>query len=206
MPVYSVYLSNAGAPAPGLTPVWNALVRESDAAAQSQPSITAVAGGFYKFTATIPASEVWLGIIDGTATLPAADRYVPIRLAAEDVFVDAAVSAVPGSTWDVLQAGTPVADSMKTLVRDIIAPDGNSAAINAAAVNARLPAIPADDATVAKEVTLTTKSSQVSVDAVQSTVDALDLELDGVATQTSVDGIQTDVTAIKARTPRSRTI
>lgn len=95
---YEVYCSNAGVPATGLTPTWAALKLRSSGANQSQPAITEVGGGWYKYAAAPTTGQVWIGAVDCGATLLDADRYVAVRLAPEDVFLDRATSLLATPT------------------------------------------------------------------------------------------------------------
>jgi len=108
MATYSVYFSNAGVPATGLTLVWNYLKIEApNNPVTPQPTFTDLGGGFYRFTASPPSSEVWIGVIDGSVTLANADRYVPVRLSPEDVNLDAAMtSRASASALDIVNRKT----------------------------------------------------------------------------------------------------
>lgn len=85
MPNYGFFVTDAGVPATGLTPTWDALYRLSDNAAQAQPAISEVGNGWYKFDADIPYTEHWVGVIDCGATLANSERYVPIDMVHHDL-------------------------------------------------------------------------------------------------------------------------
>lgn len=85
---YVVYFSDSGVAATGLTPTWDTLKRVSDGADQSQPSISEVGGGWYKYTTTIPVGETWVGVINGGVSLGDVDRFVPIDMRENDFDLD----------------------------------------------------------------------------------------------------------------------
>lgn len=83
MASYEVYFANAGVPTTGLTVTWEYLKKRSDGTDEgSQPSFTEVGGGWYRFDYTV--TETMLGVIDGSATLGDADRYVPCKFTTSD--------------------------------------------------------------------------------------------------------------------------
>ena len=82
---YAFFVTDGGAVATGLTPTWDFLFRVSDNAAQAQPAITEIGGGWYKFTADVPYDEHWVGTIDADAALANCERYVPIDLIHKDL-------------------------------------------------------------------------------------------------------------------------
>lgn len=88
---YEVYFANAGVPEEGLTVTWEYLKeRDSGANEGSPPSFTEVGGGWYRFSYS--PSETMVGVIDGSATLDDADRYVPCKFTTNDESLDAAIS------------------------------------------------------------------------------------------------------------------
>jgi len=80
---YTIFYSNAGAPATGLVLSWNSMHRVDTAVAYiPQPVIDEIGHGWYKFD-WFDAFDV-VGVIDGGVALPAADRYKPVRLSPRD--------------------------------------------------------------------------------------------------------------------------
>ena len=86
--LYYVYLSNAGAPATGLTPDWEHLVTAENGTdkSASAPTITEIGGGWYHFDITFGTApwdvtgEDLAGVIDAGATLSGNDRYKPVMI------------------------------------------------------------------------------------------------------------------------------
>jgi len=71
----TVYFESAGVPSTGLAPTWNSLYDVSDGSAYTQPAISEIGGGWYKYTLD-PADFVHVaGVVDGGAALANADRY-----------------------------------------------------------------------------------------------------------------------------------
>lgn len=82
---YVVYFANSGTPTTGLTLSWSSLKTVSDGNDFTpQPSFSQIGGGWYKFDWSGTSDIV--GVIDGSASLSTADRYVPIYLSAQDEF------------------------------------------------------------------------------------------------------------------------
>jgi hypothetical protein len=125
--------SVTNAPITGLTPIWTSLVKVSDGTAYSQPTISEVGGGIYKFTATL--TEDVVGRIDGGAGVATSDRYIfPVLLSPSDAYLDgikaktdnlpaspAATSDIPSASTiatAVWAAGTRTLSSFGTLVAD----------------------------------------------------------------------------------------
>ncbi len=86
--LYYVYFSEGGVPKAGLTPSWESLLTAENGTDKSgaAPAIAEVGGGYYHFDikfAAAPwdvAGEDLVGVIDGGAALPDAERYKPIAI------------------------------------------------------------------------------------------------------------------------------
>lgn len=116
---YEIYFANAGVPATGLSPAWTTLKLRADGSdIGSPPSFTPVGGGWYKYTASPTTGQVWLGVVDGGAALANADRYVPVRLAPEDVFLDYSVAAA-SNPWGLSVAGNINSGTFGKLLDDL---------------------------------------------------------------------------------------
>lgn len=76
MSTREVYFSNLGVPATGLILTWEYLFKVSDNSAVVGPAFTEIGGGWYKFD--IDPTERYVGVIDGSVTLPATERYQPV--------------------------------------------------------------------------------------------------------------------------------
>ena len=80
---YPFYVTNAGAPIAGLTPTWNTLKKVSNGANVSQPAISELGGGWYKFTITPLYGERYIGTIDAGVGQPATERYYNVEFSEE---------------------------------------------------------------------------------------------------------------------------
>src|SRR3990167_2077070 len=101
--VFIATSSATGAPLAGLSPTWNAYVNASSGAAVSQPTISAVGNGHYKFTPT--AGTEIAGVIDcGSTALP---RYIHFPRSEIPTFVAWNSSGAPLTgltpTWNAIQ-------------------------------------------------------------------------------------------------------
>ena len=93
MATREVFFSNTGTPETGLTLTWEYLLKVSDGAAYTpQPTFTEIGGGWYKFT--ISPTEKLVGVIDGGATLPVAERYIPVYFDQYDFLYEVMVTPV----------------------------------------------------------------------------------------------------------------
>ncbi len=83
----SIYISNNGAPATGLTLSWTTLKKVADGVdVTPQPTFAEIGGGWYRFTADVPIDEQWAGAIDGGNTiLLDSERYVPALMGDNDI-------------------------------------------------------------------------------------------------------------------------
>ena len=94
---YEVYFSNSGVPATALTGVtFQTLFMASGLTSATLPTITSASGGWYTYSYAV--TERMLGVIDGGGGLGDSDRYVPVKLTAEDFYLDRSVAS--GSTFD----------------------------------------------------------------------------------------------------------
>ena len=92
--IYKILFLNAGVPQSALTPTITVYKKVSDwTDVSSPPSITAIGGGGYKFTAT-PAEDLYFEI-DGGASLSNLDRYKTGVIGPSDAYVDAASAPGP---------------------------------------------------------------------------------------------------------------
>lgn len=99
--IYSVYFANAGVPATGLTLTWESFLKVSDGADPGDaPAFTETGGGWYKFT--YAPSEDIVAVVDGSATLGDADRYVPVSLSPQD---DRLADPIYSTVWDRILSG-----------------------------------------------------------------------------------------------------
>ena len=103
MATYKVFFTNAGVPATGLSPTIPVLKRVDTQDDITPPLVYEIGGGWYTFEHEPAQAQV--GYVDGTATLADADRYIPIDLNLEDVYLDAPV-AVLDTVADAIKAKT----------------------------------------------------------------------------------------------------
>jgi hypothetical protein len=103
MATYKVFFTDAGVPATGLSPTIPVLKRVDTQDDITPPTVYEVGGGWYTFEHEPAQAQV--GYVDGTATLDAADRYIPIDLNVEDIYLDAPV-AVIDTAVDAVKAKT----------------------------------------------------------------------------------------------------
>lgn len=95
-----VYFSSGGTPVTGLSPTWNTLKKVSDGTAFSQPAISEVGGGWYKFD--INPTETLTGVVDGGASVAAGERYVPVYFDKFDYLFEALLTPVYNEDTDSL--------------------------------------------------------------------------------------------------------
>jgi hypothetical protein len=89
--IYVVFFSNAGAPAPGLSPIIGVYKKVSDATDVTPvPSVSEVGGGFYKFSAN--PVETLVVRLDSGGSLADADKYKVMQITPHDADLDAQVS------------------------------------------------------------------------------------------------------------------
>lgn len=98
MATYIFDLTNGGVPTAGLVPVITAF-RQQDGTdlIGSAPAITEVGDGAYKFT-YVAADDIYV-VIDGTAALPAAERYVRMVLTPDDDAFTAAMMSLASQAF-----------------------------------------------------------------------------------------------------------
>jgi hypothetical protein len=154
--IYVVFFSNAGVPAPGLSPTIGVYKKVSDATDVTPvPSVLEVGGGFYKFTAS-PA-ETMVVRLDSGGSLADADTYKVMQITPHDADLDAQVST-RGSQADLTAIKTktdnlPSDPASNTQVNTRLAASGYTAPDNAgiSAIKAKtdnLPAAPASEGNV----------------------------------------------------------
>jgi len=104
MATFTVYFSDSGVAATGLTVAFEYLKKASDNTNVSTAGATIVeiGGGWYKITGLNP-DELWVGVMDGSNTLANADRYVPIAMEPEDYNYEAHGIPVYNETSDQLK-------------------------------------------------------------------------------------------------------
>ena len=114
MPDQKVYLADSGVPKTGLTLAWDNLKKVSDGSNFTpQPAFTEVGGGWYKFPQPDTAEDL-TGVVDGSATLGDADRYVPVDITPDDFgMTDLLDAVVQGS-----QVLDPSGDTLTLKRRD----------------------------------------------------------------------------------------
>lgn len=119
-----VYFSSGGTPATGLTPTWTMLKKASDSTNFTQPTISEIANGWYKFD--INATELLVGVVDGGAAVAAGERYVPVYFDKFDFLYETVV--VPSYSEDsdaitfltfMLQNGLRVTSSLTNCQIDV---------------------------------------------------------------------------------------
>ena len=94
--IYKLYFANAGVAATGLTPTVTTFKKVSvNSDVTPKPTITEIGGGWYK-TSDYDAAEDIVGVVDGGAALPAADRYLPIDVTADDDGLEQTLDALLG--------------------------------------------------------------------------------------------------------------
>jgi len=93
----TVYISNGGSAATGLTPTWQSLKNVATGAnITPQPTFAEVGGGFYRFTVDIGVGIQWCGVIDGGATITEpSERYVPFMAGDSDLAKNTLVFCTP---------------------------------------------------------------------------------------------------------------
>ena len=75
---FTIYITDSGVPKSGLTPTWLSFT-DSDGNAETQPTISEIGNGYYKFTVDIASSEVWMGTVDaGLDVINSSERYIPV--------------------------------------------------------------------------------------------------------------------------------
>jgi hypothetical protein len=96
-----VYFSSLGVPSTGLTPTWNSLKNVSDGTDYTpQPTISAIGGGWYKFTLDLDSFDHVVGVIDGGGTLANADRYKNFEVSYASIGVDQPAQVVITPVYD----------------------------------------------------------------------------------------------------------
>jgi hypothetical protein len=86
---YTVYFSDNGVPKTGLSPVWSTLKDITTGSDQTQPTIAEVGGGWYRFPISLTPFQNWVGVVDGTSSVPnSAERYIPVNVRFSDFSVD----------------------------------------------------------------------------------------------------------------------
>ena len=79
MVVESFHAESDGLSVTGLSPSWVGLKRESNSVDVSQPAISEVGLGWYRYDVTIPSDDRVLGVIDCGVSLSDTNRYVEIK-------------------------------------------------------------------------------------------------------------------------------
>lgn len=188
---YEVYFANGGIPATGLTPSWITLkVRSDGSDVGSPPTFSSVGGGWYKYTASPGSGVIWVGVIDGGSSLDDADRYVPVRLAPEDVNLDRAVSLTALESGGNVEAAKAAAESSQTA---------------AEATDARLPIDPASNTQVntrAPESGGNVEAGKTAAESADNKLPAIPASQGDVTTVGSaVAGVQADTDNLQTRIP-----
>jgi len=158
--IYVVFFSNAGVPAPGLSPIIGVYKKVSDATDVTPvPPVSEVGGGFYKFTAN--PVETLVVRLDSGGSLADADKYKVMQITPHDADLDAQVST-RGSQADLTTIKTktdnlPFDPASSTQVNTRLAASGYTAPDNAGigAIKAKtdnLPAAPASEGNVETHV------------------------------------------------------
>ena len=80
----TVYITNNGAPATGLSPVWS-MLKSLSGVDQTQPTIEEIGNGWYRFADSMTTFDHWVGIIDSTfSVINDSERYIPIDMRFSD--------------------------------------------------------------------------------------------------------------------------
>jgi len=79
MAIESFHAASDGIYVTGLSPSWVGLKRESNSVNISQPAISEVGFGWYRYDLTVPSDDRAVGVIDCGAGLSDTNRYIDIK-------------------------------------------------------------------------------------------------------------------------------
>lgn len=126
--IYVIYFSDNGSPRSGLTPTVITYKKVADGVSVAPvPTISAIGGGGYKFTAT-PTEAIYVEI-DGGGALAAFDRYKVLQVTPNDndlALIAASSHGVGAITWVynlVDTGGDPIPDADVWVTSDIAGTD-----------------------------------------------------------------------------------